>query len=289
VIFQVSFLNTGETAWTFYATLSLRRPDGSQVNVLPVTAVQLNPGQQGGSSWGYAMDQAGDWGVGYGIWKDAAQTTALVPTGWFMPFVHVAPRIMITSPTLTAATARLLGSTPGIEIQWTASTGATSYDVYRDGDYLMNVDVPSIWDSGSLMAGQTYTYYVKARNSAGTSTASNSLSCVAPTPPLAPTVPPAPVPSSPGSLSEPGSVIGTLTPTLSWSPSPGATGYALAISVAPYGSAYLVYNPVGLTGTSVSVPPGVLTAGRQYRWNMQACNSAGWSEVSGLLYFQTEP
>ena len=100
-------------------------------------------------------------------------------------------------------------------------------------------------------------------------------------------VPPAPVPTSPGSSSAPGSTIGTLTPTLSWSSSAGATVYALAISVAPYGSANVIYNPGTLTGTSFPVPSGVLTAGGQYRWNMQAGNSAGWSPVSSSLYFQT--
>ena len=55
-------------------------PDGSEVNVLPLTAVQLSPGDQGSASWSYAMDQAGDWDAAYGIWKDAAQTTALVHT-----------------------------------------------------------------------------------------------------------------------------------------------------------------------------------------------------------------
>ncbi|GFP24467.1 hypothetical protein HKBW3S09_01934, partial [Candidatus Hakubella thermalkaliphila] len=34
---------------------------------------------------------------------------------------------------------------------------------------------------------------------------------------------------------------------------------------------------------------GVLEPGKQYRWNMQAYNSAGWSELSSILYFQTAP
>ena len=92
---------------------------------------------------------------------------------------------------------------------------------------------------------------------------------------------------SPGSSAAPGSMISTLTPTLSWSSSPGATGYALTISVAEHGWNREVYRHGALTGTSVSVPPGVLTAGRQYRWTLQAYNSAGWSPVSSSLYFQT--
>ncbi|GFP29816.1 putative Ig domain-containing protein [Candidatus Hakubella thermalkaliphila] len=98
-----------------------------------------------------------------------------------------------------------------------------------------------------------------------------------------------PVPSSPGSSSPPGPRIDTLTPTLQWSAVPNADYYALGISVAPYGSGNLVYNPQRVSGTSLTVPSGVLEPGKQYRWNMQAYNSAGWSELSSILYFQTAP
>ncbi|GFP42997.1 hypothetical protein HKBW3C_02129, partial [Candidatus Hakubella thermalkaliphila] len=33
----------------------------------------------------------------------------------------------------------------------------------------------------------------------------------------------------------------------------------------------------------------VLEPGKQYRWNLQAYNRAGWSELSSILYFQTPP
>jgi len=39
VAFRVSFSNTGSTTWTFYAGVTLRRPDGSLVNVAPITPV----------------------------------------------------------------------------------------------------------------------------------------------------------------------------------------------------------------------------------------------------------
>jgi hypothetical protein len=37
------------------------------------------------------------------------------------------------------------------------------------------------------------------------------------------------------------------------------------------------------------VPGGVLEHGKKYRWQMQAHNSAGWSDISNTLYFQTPP
>ena len=101
------------------------------------------------------------------------------------------------------------------------------------------------------------------------------------------TVPEPPMPTSPGSSSEPGPVIATLTPTLQWNGVSDADYYAIAISQYPYGSGNIVYNPQQLYGTSHTVPAGKLEYGKKYRWNMQAHNSAGWSAVSSRLYFQT--
>ena len=101
------------------------------------------------------------------------------------------------------------------------------------------------------------------------------------------TTPSVPTITSPGSSSEPGPGLSTLTPTLQWSGVSGADYYALAISKYPYGSSNIIYNPQQLTGTSHAVPSGTLVAGEKYRWNMQAHNSAGWSDVSNTLYFQT--
>jgi hypothetical protein len=99
--------------------------------------------------------------------------------------------------------------------------------------------------------------------------------------------PSTPTTVSPGSSAEPGPVIGTLTPTLSWTAVSGADYYAIAISKYPYGSANIVYNPQQLTSTTHAVPSGILVAGEKYRWNMQAHDSGGWSSISNTLYFQT--
>jgi VCBS repeat-containing protein len=101
-------------------------------------------------------------------------------------------------------------------------------------------------------------------------------------------VPPeAPTPLSPGSSSEPGPIIDTLTPTLQWQASFGADYYALAISEYPYGPSNIIYNPQQIYDTSHRVPEGVLQPGKKYRWNLQAHSSGGWSPVSNTLYFQT--
>ena len=55
-------------------------------------------------------------------------------------------------------------------------------------------------------------------------------------PPSAPTI------TSPGSGSEPGTVLSNLTPTLLWNSISGADYYALAISKYPYGSGNIIYT-----------------------------------------------
>jgi hypothetical protein len=101
-------------------------------------------------------------------------------------------------------------------------------------------------------------------------------------------VPNPPTPMSPGTSTDTGYTVTSLTPTLQWTGSTGADYYALAISQYPYGQGYIVYNPQQVYGTSISVPTGKLQTGTKYRWNMQAHNSSGWSAVSATtLYFQT--
>jgi len=115
----------------------------------------------------------------------------------------------------------------------------------------------------------------------GSSTPVNLQVTAAPTP-----TPTAPQPVSPGSTTSPGNSIATTVPTLSWT-STGAAQYYLAISKAPYGSSNIVYSSGQINGglTSYTVPPGFLFNGINYRWNMQAYTSAGWSPVSSSHYF----
>jgi hypothetical protein len=98
-----------------------------------------------------------------------------------------------------------------------------------------------------------------------------------------------PVLTSPGSSGAPGSVVDKLTPTLMWQTAAGADFYAVAVSEYPYGPEHaLEWNPQRVVGTSIEVPSGVLEGGEKYRWQMQAGNDEGeWSDLSGLLYFQT--
>jgi hypothetical protein len=96
-------------------------------------------------------------------------------------------------------------------------------------------------------------------------------------PPSAP--PPAPTGLSPGSTLPPGPKVNSLTPTLSWNPSLGATGYTVVIiSLATGNSA-----PANVPTTSVVSP--TLTNGHTYEWSVAAFNSSGLGPTAAPMYF----
>jgi len=103
------------------------------------------------------------------------------------------------------------------------------------------------------------------------------------------TKPDPPTPLSPGTTSAPGPTIDTLTPTLQWQTVANADYYNLSISIYPYGTSNIIYNPQQIYGSSITVPNGILEAGKKYRWNMRSHNSAGFSDYSITLYFQIAP
>lgn len=73
------------------------------------------------------------------------------------------------APQNLAATAQ---SSTSIALSWDAVDGATSYNVYRDYEYVTNISATSFTDEG-LNPSTEYVYTVKAVNSAGESAVSN--------------------------------------------------------------------------------------------------------------------
>ena len=60
------------------------------------------------------------------------------------------------------------GSSSRIRLNWTASAGATAYDVYRNGNlYFSGITGTQFMNSGNITVGATYSYFVRARNSVG--------------------------------------------------------------------------------------------------------------------------
>lgn len=86
-----------------------------------------------------------------------------------------ATAIMCAPGSFTAtATPTCSGTSSAINLTWTASTNATSYDIYRNGNlYASDITGTSFLNTYLITAGTTYTYYIKAKNSAGTLNNSN--------------------------------------------------------------------------------------------------------------------
>src|SRR5205807_1881457 len=80
-------------------------------------------------------------------------------------------------------------------------------------------------------------------------------------------------------------------PTFSWNSVSDSDGYGLYVS-RYNGSGYtLIFDSTAiggpLTGTSYTLPGGYLSAGNQYRWNMNSHTSSGYGNAYATpLYFQ---
>jgi len=131
--------------------------------------------------------------------------------------------------------------------------------------------------SGTLVAGESYVWNMRASNSTGFSSYSTQYyfqeQGVAPA---------TPTNLSPGSSSGPGPTTSSSAVTLSWSAPSGATSYEVAVRDIASGN--LVEDS---TINTTSFTTSHLSAGKQYRWDVDACNSAGCSSFALPLYFQT--
>lgn len=73
-----------------------------------------------------------------------------------------------------AATATCSGTQSAINVTWTTSSNATSYDIYRNGNlYAPDVTGNAFLNTYLITAGTTYSYYVKAKNANGSVNNSN--------------------------------------------------------------------------------------------------------------------
>ena len=100
-------------------------------------------------------------------------------------------------------------------------------------------------------------------------------------PPSATVRPTTPTDPAPGSLTSPGTTLGDTRVTLSWNPSDGATYYDLGVRDLSTNS-LVVNQTTGSSTVTIS-----LAGGKQYRWNVAACNLAGCSAYTAVRYFQT--
>src|SRR5258708_6159843 len=179
---------------------------------------------------------------------------------WTQPVIPPAPTGLTSSP-----------GNGQVNLSWTASSGATSYKLYRgtsaNGEsttpVMTGITGTNATDTG-LTNGTTYFYKVAAVNSAGTSPLSGETSA---TPLLMP-------PSAPTNLTASG---GFGQVSLSWGASSGAATYNLYRSITSNGEGTTPYAS-GITTTSYT--DNGVTSGTTYYYRVAAVNSAGMSAQS---------
>ena len=192
----------------------------------------------------------------------------LAPLQWAHPTPHVVGSV---PPAPTGLTATPVSSSQ-INLSWTASSGATSYNVKRatvnGGPYTTiatGVTSTGYSDTG-LSSNTTYYYVVSAVNAAGESP--NSAQASATT--SAASIPPAPT----GLVAAPS---GKKKINLTWNASTGAISYKAkraAVSGGPY-------TTIATGITSTSYLDSGLTSGTTYYYVVSAVNGAGESPNSG--------
>src|SRR5205807_1467078 len=129
-------------------------------------------------------------------------------------------------------------------------------------------------------AGKQYRWNVNACNSTGCSSYTTVLYFQ--TPGAVVPVPATQIGRASGRQRGPGPTTAGNSVTLSWTSSAGATSYGLGVR--DIASDLLVVDTNVTNATSYSAS---LSAGKQYRWNVNACNSTGCSSYTTVLYFQT--
>lgn len=144
------------------------------------------------------------------------------------------------------------GTTSQIRLNWTSSSNTTSYDVYRNGSLYYSGVTGTQFINTSVTAGTSYSYYVQAKNSNG-STNSSSVSATASN--CSVTIPATPTNTSPGDTTSPGPTTSSATVSLSWSSSSGATYYGLGVRDIAAGTLVVDTNVTG-TSYTPTLPQG---------------------------------
>ncbi len=236
------------------------------------------------SSLGFPISDQYQWGLyrrsdfegGYIYWLPSTDET-------FVVYNSVLPGAFEKSTPTSGATRE---STPAT-LNWTASTGATSYEYCVDTTNNGSCDSGSWISTGAsitasvgLDGGAVYYWQVRARNSSGATDGNGGTwwGFTTETP-----APGAFTKSTPAN-----GAIGQSTPAaLNWTASTGATGYEYCVDTTNNSSCDS--GSWISTGTSLTASVG-LTAGTAYYWQVRAQNSGGTTDGNGGTWwgFTTE-
>lgn len=127
-----------------------------------------------------------------------------------------------------------------------------------------------------LQNNTVYYWRVNASNSGGTGPWSTTWNFR-----TVPSAPPPPTLVSPSN----GATGISLTPTLQWSDSPGATSYQVQVATNTNFNSPVVDHTTGVS--EYEIPPGRLIGNTVYYWRVRAHNEGGYSDWSAVWHFQT--
>jgi hypothetical protein len=149
---------------------------------------------------------------------------------------------------------------PAVRLDWTLASNATNYDVYRNGAVYspagVSVSGTTFYNNAGVVAGQTYSYFVRAKNIAGT-TDSNTGTVLVPSnicqaPPTLPTL--QSITISPSSITAGSSA--TVTITLSGPAPSGGAVVGLSVSNMAFPVPSTLTVPAGQSTASFSESSG---------------------------------
>jgi outer membrane protein assembly factor BamB len=211
--------------------------------------------------------------------------TANTPIGFSLPSseTSAAP---LTPPPPTNLSASSGPAPSQVSLSWSASAGATSYNLYMGTAARAEASTPvqtGITGLSTIVPGldsaTTYYYVVRAQTPSGLSSASNEASAT----PAPPPPPPPPVPAAPANLS---AVAGANQVNLSWTASTGAASYNIYMGTSAGNEAA---TPVMATVSGVTAAVTGLTNGTTYFYVVKAVNAGGSSPASNEVSATPEP
>lgn len=149
---------------------------------------------------------------------------------------------------------------------WNASSNSTGYELIIDGGQPINLGNVLSYTKTGLTANSTHSYYVRAKNNAGTSSNSNSINLT-----LDSDIPIAPTATAATNITQ-------TSFNANWNFVEGATGYNLIIDGG---------SPISLGNVNTYSKTGLLTASN-HTYYVQARNSAGTSLNSNTINIITD-
>jgi fibronectin type 3 domain-containing protein len=250
---QISLSWTAVTGASSYTVQRSTTSGGPYTTVgSPTTASFADSGLTAGTTYFYVVQAVNASGPSASSAQASATTVPPAPTG-------------------VAATA---ASATGINLTWTAVTGAASYTVQRSttsGGPYTTVGSPTTagFSDTGLTASTTYFYVVQAVNAAGSSASSTQVSALT-------------LPAAPTGLTA--TATSATQISLSWTAVTGASSYTVQRSTTSGGP----YTTVG-SPTTASFADSGLTAGTTYFYVVQAVNASGSSASSAQASATTVP